>query len=135
NMINFPMGNTGTQMGGWFRKEINAVDDLKGLKIRIPGLAGMVFERLGAVPQQIPGADVYTSLEKGTIDAAEWSVPLDDLRMGLNKVAAHYYFPGWWEGSAQCDLFCNTAAYEKLPAEYQAIIEAASARSHIRFQS
>jgi TRAP-type mannitol/chloroaromatic compound transport system substrate-binding protein len=135
NIINFPMGNTGTQMGGWYRKEINTLDDLKGLKIRIAGLAGQVFERLGAVPQQIPGSDVYTSLEKGTIDAAEWSVPLDDLRMGLNKVAQHYYFPGWWEGSAQCDLFVNTQAYESLPEEYKAILEAAAAASHILFMS
>ncbi|NYT64531.1 TRAP transporter substrate-binding protein DctP [Alcaligenaceae bacterium] len=135
NIISFPMGNTGTQMGGWYRKEINTLDDLKGLKIRIPGLAGMVFERLGAVPQQIPGSDVYTSLEKGTIDAAEWSGPLDDLRMGLNKVAPHYYYPGWWEGCAQVDLFFNTDAYDKLPQEYKSILEAASAVGHIKFQS
>lgn len=135
NIINFPMGNTGTQMGGWFRKQIDTVDDLKGLKIRIPGLAGEVFERLGAVPQQIPGSDIYTSLERGTIDAAEWVGPLDDMKLGLNKVAPNYYYPGWWEGSAQVDLFVNTEAFEQLPDEYKAIIEAASAVGHITMQA
>lgn len=135
NIINFPMGNTGTQMGGWFRKEIETLNDIKGLKIRIPGLAGEVFQRLGAVPQQIPGSDIYTSLEKGTIDAAEWVGPLDDMKLGLNKVAPHYYYPGWWEGSAQVDLFVNTSAFEQLPDEYKAIIEAASAVGHITMQS
>lgn len=135
NVINFPMGNTGTQMGGWFRHEINDVTDLQGLKIRIPGLAGEVFQRMGAVPQQIPGSDIYTSLEKGTIDAAEWVGPLDDSKLGLNKVAPHYYYPGWWEGSAQVDLFVNTSAYESLSEENKAIIDAASAAAHITMQS
>ena len=135
NIINFPMGNTNAQMGGWFRKEVNTLEDLQGLKIRIPGLAGQVFERLGAVPQQIPGSDIYTSLEKGTIDAAEWVGPLDDQKLGLNKVAPHYYYPGWWEGSAQVDLFVNTDAWDTLSPENQAIIEAASAVGHLTMQS
>ena len=135
NIINFPMGNTNAQMGGWFRKEVQAVEDLQGLKIRIPGMAGEVFQRMGAVPQQIPGSDIYTSLEKGTIDAAEWVGPLDDQKLGLNKVAPYYYYPGWWEGSAQVDLFVNTKAWESLSAENQAIIQAASAVGHLAMQT
>jgi TRAP-type mannitol/chloroaromatic compound transport system substrate-binding protein len=91
-------GNTGCQMGGWFRKEINTVDDLKGLKMRIGGFAGRVMQKLGVVPQQLAGGDIYPALEKGTIDAAEWVGPYDDEKLGFNKVAPHYYYPGWWEG-------------------------------------
>lgn len=135
NVINFPMGNTTAQMGGWFRKEVNSIDDIQGLKFRSPGLAGEIFQRMGAVPQQIPGSDIYTSLEKGTIDAAEWVGPLDDQKLGLNKVAPYYYYPGWWEGSAQVDLFVNTEAWETLSDENKAIVEAASGVGHIMMQS
>ncbi|MBF0334797.1 MAG: twin-arginine translocation signal domain-containing protein, partial [Alphaproteobacteria bacterium] len=96
NIVAFPGGNTGTQMGGWFRKEINTVDDLKGLKMRIGGYAGQVLTKLGVVPQQIAGGDIYPSLEKGTIDAAEWVGPYDDEKLGFYKVAPYYYAPGWW---------------------------------------
>ena len=98
NVHSFLAGNTGCQMGGWFRKEINTVDDLKGLKMRIGGFAGRVLQKLGVVPQQIAGGDIYPALEKGTIDAAEWVGPYDDEKLGFYKVAPHYYYPGWWEG-------------------------------------
>ena len=98
NVTSFLAGNTGCQMGGWFRKEINTVDDLKGLKMRIGGFAGRVMQKLGVVPQQLAGGDIYPALEKGTIDAAEWVGPYDDEKLGFNKVAPHYYYPGWWEG-------------------------------------
>ena len=131
NIVSFPAGNTGAQMGGFFRKEIKTVADLKGLKMRIAGLAGVVMSKLGVVPQQIAGGDLYPSLEKGTIDAAEWVGPYDDEKLGLGKVAKFYYTPGFWEGSAALDLFVNQAAFGKLPKEYQAILEAACAYANI----
>jgi TRAP-type mannitol/chloroaromatic compound transport system substrate-binding protein len=130
NIINFPAGNTGAQMGGFFRKEINTVEDLKGLKLRVGGFAGTVLAKLGAVPQQIAGGDIYPSLEKGTIDAAEWVGPYDDEKLGLAKVAKFYYYPGWWEGGPQMDLFVNRDAYAALPKEYQEILAAASATAN-----
>ena len=133
NIVNFPAGNTGAQMGGWFRKEIKSVADIKGLKFRIGGFGGKVIERIGGVPQNIPGGDIYPALEKGTIDAAEWVGPYDDVKLGFNKVAKNYYYPGWWEGGPQLDLFVNNKAWDGLPAEYQAILEAAcdaGARRH-----
>src|SRR6476659_1233526 len=135
NMISFPCGNTGAQMGGWFRKEIKSVADLKGLKFRIGGFAGKVLERLGGVPQNIPGGDIYPALEKGTIDAAEWIGPYDDLKLGFNKVAPFYYYPGWWEGGLQLDLYINQKAYDALSAENKAIVEAASAYAHVEMQA
>ena len=132
NCINFPSGNTGAQMGGWFRREIHSVEDLKGLKMRIAGLGGVVFSRLGAVPQQIGGPDIYPALEKGTIDAAEWVGPYDDEKLGFYKVAPHYYYPGWWEGGPSLDLIVNLDAWKALPREYQAAIEAAAAESNLR---
>ena len=105
NIINFPMGNTGAQMGGWFRKEIKSLADIKGLKFRIGGFGGKVIERIGGVPQNIPGGEIYQALEKGTIDAAEWVGPYDDQKLGFNKVAPNYYYPGWWEGGPQLDFY------------------------------
>jgi TRAP-type mannitol/chloroaromatic compound transport system substrate-binding protein len=96
--IAMPAGTTGCQMGGWFRKEIKTVADLKGVKFRIGGMAGLILAKLGAVPQMIPGPDIYPALEKGTIDGAEWVGPYDDEKLGFNKVAQYYYYPGWWEG-------------------------------------
>jgi TRAP-type mannitol/chloroaromatic compound transport system substrate-binding protein len=125
NVINFPAGNTGAQMGGWFRKEIKSLADLKGLKMRIGGFAGVVMSKLGLVPQQIAGGDIYPALEKGTIDAAEWVGPYDDEKLGFNKVAKYYYYPGWWEGGPELDLFVNTKAWAELPKDYQSILEAA----------
>jgi TRAP-type mannitol/chloroaromatic compound transport system substrate-binding protein len=125
NIISFPAGNTGAQMGGWYRKEIKTVADLKGLKIRIGGFAGTVLAKLGAVPQQIPGGDIYPALEKGTIDAAEWVGPYDDEKLGFYKVAKNYYYPGWWEGGPELDLFVNDKAFAALPKDYQSILTAA----------
>ena len=126
NIINFPFGNTGTQMGGWYRKEIKSVADLQGLKMRTAGFAGEVLSRMGVVPQQIPPGDIYPSLEKGTLDAVEFVGPVDDEKLGFQKVAKYYYYPGWWEGSAQVSLYVNDAAFNELPKAYQAIIAAAS---------
>ena len=127
NIVAFPCGNTGVQMGGWFRKEIKSVADLKGLKFRIAGLAGAVLAKVGVVPQQISGADIYPSLEKGTIDTAEWVGPYDDQKMGFNKVAKYYYYPGWWEGGPQISVYINAQKWAELPKEYQAVIQAACA--------
>lgn len=135
NMINFPGGNTGSQMGGWYRKEINTLADLKGLKMRIGGFGGKVLERIGGVPQNIPGGEIYQALEKGTIDAAEWIGPYDDLKLGFAKVAPHYYYPGWWEGGPELEFFINQKAWDSLPKEYQAIIEAATAYAHVDMQA
>ena len=128
NMINFPGGNTGAQMGGWYRKEIKTAADLKGLKFRVGGFAGKVCERMGMVPQNIPGGEIYQALEKGTIDAAEWVGPYDDQKLGFNKVAPNYYYPGWWEGASVGSLYVNNEAWAKLPKAYQSMIEAASGR-------
>ena len=119
-------GNTGAQMGGWYRKEIKTVADLKGLKLRIGGFAGQVLAKLGVVTQQIPAGEIYPALEKGTIDAAEWVGPYDDEKLGLQKVTKFYYYPGWWEGGPALHLFINKKAWEALPRDYQAILEAAA---------
>ncbi|HXS53089.1 MAG TPA: TRAP transporter substrate-binding protein [Usitatibacter sp.] len=124
-IISFPAGNTGVQMGGWWRKEVHTVGDLKGVKIRIAGLGGEVMARLGAVPQQIAGGDIYPALERGAIDAAEWIGPYDDEKLGFYKVAPHYYFPGWWESNSMYSLYVNTKEWDKLPKEYKAAIECA----------
>ena len=135
NIINFPGGNTGAQMGGWFRKEIKSTKDIKGLKFRIAGLAGKIIERMGGLPQNLPGGEVYTALEKGTIDAAEWVGPYDDQKLGFNKVAPFYYYPGFWEGSAELDFFINQKAWDALSAENKAIVESATAQAHIDIQA
>lgn len=135
NIISFPMGNTGAQMGGWYRKEIRSMADMKGLKMRTAGLAGKVLEKLGVVTQSIPAGEIYTALEKGTIDAVEFVGPYDDQKLGLHKVAPNYYYPGWWEGSAQTDLYVNIKAYEALPAEYKAVIESAATHAHVLMQA
>jgi TRAP-type mannitol/chloroaromatic compound transport system substrate-binding protein len=134
NIINFPAGNTGAQMGGWFRKEIKTLADIKGLKFRIGGFGGKVIERIGGIPQNIPGGEIYQSLEKGTIDAAEWVGPYDDQKLGFNKVAP-YYYPGWWEGGPQLDVFINQKAFDALSAENKAIVEAAAAQAHVTMQA
>lgn len=121
-MYGLPAGNTGAQMGGWFRKEINTLDDLKGVKMRIAGLAGRVVEKLGVIPQQIAGGDIYPALEKGTIDASEWVGPYDDLKLGLHKVARYYYYPGWWEGGPAIHAFFNLEKWNSLPKHYQSIV-------------
>ena len=131
NIVQFPVGNVGVQMGGWYRKEIKSVADLKGLKFRIGGIGGAILSKLGAVPQQIPPSDIYTSLEKGTIDAAEWIGPYDDEKLGLHKVAKYYYYPGWWEGSAMITLMINAQRYEALPQLYKDALDAACAEQNL----
>ena len=134
-IINFPGGNTGAQMGGWYRKPIKSLADMKGLKMRIGGFAGKVIERMGAVPQNLPGGEIYQALEKGTIDAAEWVGPYDDQKLGFHKVAPYYHFPGWWEGGPQLDFFINEKAFNALSSEYKAMIEAAASQAHIEMQA
>ncbi len=122
NLVSYPGGNTGVQMGGWFRKEVNTLADLKGVKMRISGLAGRVVEKLGVVPQQIAGGDIYPSLEKGTIDAAEWVGPYDDNKLGFQKVAPYYYYPGFWEGGPTVSFFFNKAKFDELPESYKSLL-------------
>jgi TRAP-type mannitol/chloroaromatic compound transport system substrate-binding protein len=129
NAYCLPAGNTGCQMGGWFRKEIKTVEDVKGVKIRIGGYAGRVFQRLGGVPQQIAGGDIYPALEKGTIDAAEWVGPYDDEKLGFNKVAPFYYYPGWWEGNSMVGAMMNIEKWKSLPKLYQDAMTAACAET------
>ena len=124
-------GNTGAQMGGWFRKEIKTVDDLKGLKFRMGGWAGKTLQKLGVVPQQIAGGEIYPALEKGTIDAAEWVGPYDDEKLGFHKVAPFYYYPGWWEGGTALHFMFNQAKWNELPKTYQAIVAAAAAYANV----
>ena len=124
-------GNTGCQMGGWFRKEVKSVDDLKGLKFRIGGMAGLVLAKLGVVPQMIGGPDIYPALEKGTIDGAEWVGPYDDERLGFNKVAQYYYYPGWWEGGPMLPLLINEKKWNELPKNYQAAVRAACGEANV----
>lgn len=123
NLVPFPGGNTGGQMGGWFKKEINSMDDLKGLKMRIPGLGGQVITKAGGTTVLSPGAEIFTNLERGVIDATEWVGPNHDYNLGLPQVAKYYYYPGWQEPSACCDLFVNKSAYENLPQGYKDIIK------------
>src|SRR6478752_139195 len=125
NIYGLPCGNTGAQMGGWFRKEFKTVADLQGLKMRIGGIAGQVLAKLGVVPQQLAGGDIYPALEKGTIDGAEWVGPYDDQKLGFNKVAQYYYYPGWWEGGPAVHAFVNLEKWNALPKAYQAALTAA----------
>ena len=128
-----PCGNFGTQMGGWFRKEIKSLKDLEGLKMRIGGFGGQVISRLGVVPQMIPGGDLYAALKKGVIDAAEFVGPYDDEKLGLARVSQYYYSPGWWEGgSAQVSAVANKKAWDALPKDYQTAYEAAAFEANMR---
>ena len=125
-VIAFPAGNTGAQMGGWFRNPVNTLADFKGLKMRIPGLGGQVMARIGAVPQALPGGDIYPALERGAIDATEWVGPYDDEKLGFYKIAKNYYYPGWWEPCSMYHVMINLAKWDTLPKPYQeAIISAA----------
>ncbi len=125
NAYGLPCGNTGAQMGGWFRKEIKSVADIQGLKMRIGGIAGSVLQKLGLVPQQLGGGDIYPALEKGTIDGAEWVGPYDDEKLGFSKVAPYYYYPGFWEGGPTVHAFVNLEKWNALPKAYQAALTAA----------
>jgi TRAP-type mannitol/chloroaromatic compound transport system substrate-binding protein len=126
NVYNLLMGNTGCQMGGWFNKEIKEPSDFSGLKMRIGGWAGKTLTKLGCVPQQLAGGDIYPALEKGTIDAAEWVGPYDDEKLGFYKVVKYYYYPGWWEGGTANHLQINLDKWNELPKSYQAIVRAAA---------
>ena len=130
NTVGFACGNSGTQMGGFFRKELNSPADLQGLKFRIGGLGGQVLAKLGVVPQQIAAGDVYPALERGTLDAAEFVGPYDDEKLGFAKVAKYYYAPGWWEGGALLHLMINQQKWSELPKTYQAILTQACEAAH-----
>jgi TRAP-type mannitol/chloroaromatic compound transport system substrate-binding protein len=132
NILPIPCGNTGTQAGGWWKREIKTVEDLKGIKFRIGGWGGAVLVKLGVVPQQLGGADIYPALEKGTIDAAEWVGPYDDEKLGFYKVCKYYYAPGWWEGQTNLSLYVNLDQWNKLPKTYQAMVHAAAADTNNR---
>jgi TRAP-type mannitol/chloroaromatic compound transport system substrate-binding protein len=134
-IVAFPAGNTGTQMGGWFRKEIRSVEDLRGLRMRIGGFSGRVIQRVGVVPQQLAGGDIYPALERGTIDAAEWVGAYDDEKLGLNRVAPFYYYPGWQEGASVLHLMINQAKWNELPKGYQHILENAAAHGNTQMMA
>lgn len=126
NLVVFPIGNTGMQMAGWFNKEINSVADLKGLKMRIPGLGGEVLARAGGTPVMLPGGEIFTALQTGTIDATEWVGPYNDLAFGLHKAAKYYYYPGWHEPGSLIELLINKDAYAELPDDLKAIVQVAA---------
>lgn len=131
DLVPFPMGNTGTQMGGWFNKRVDTVADLEGLKMRIPGLGGKALAKAGGNPILLSGGEVYTALERGNIDATEWVGPLHDVRFGLDRAAKYYYYPGWHEPSTQLELIVNKPAWESLPAHLQLIIDRAAIASGV----
>ena len=135
NIFGLPCGNTGCQMGGWWRKEINTVEDMKGVKFRVGGFGGAVLSKLGVIPANIPGGDIYPALEKGTVDAAEWVGPYDDEKLGFYKVAKYYYYPGWWEGGTTLHLFVNLDQWNTLPALYQSVIRSAAATINVDMQA
>jgi TRAP-type mannitol/chloroaromatic compound transport system substrate-binding protein len=126
NVINFPGGNTGVQMGGWFRESFASLAELKGRTMRIPGMGGKVMARLGVTALAIPGGEVYQALERGRIDATEWVGPYDDYQLGFHRVARHYYYPGWWEPGPALSFYVNRAAYERLPAYYRELVDVAA---------
>ncbi len=134
-IIPFPAGNTGTQMGGWFNREINSVADLKGLKIRMPGMGGEVLTRAGATTVNLPGGEIFTALQSGAIDATEWVGPYNDLAFGLHKAAKYYYYPGWHEPGSTIELLVNQEAYNLLPKDLQEIITQATTQANLRMLS
>ena len=135
NVINFPAGNTGAQMGGWFKKEVKSLADLKGLKMRIPGLGGEVMSRLGVNVQVLPSGEIFLALDRGAIDAAEWVGPYDDEKLGLNKAAPYYCYPGWWEPGATLEVQVNKSQWDKLPSEYQEIFKTAAMEANLNMLS
>jgi TRAP-type mannitol/chloroaromatic compound transport system substrate-binding protein len=126
-VINLFGGNTGVQMGGWFRRTVGSLAELQGLKMRIPGMGGKVMHRLGVTVQVLAGGEIYPALERGAIDATEWVGPYDDEKLGFQQVAKHYYYPGWWEPGPSLSFYVGRAAWDKLPADYQAAVEVAAA--------
>lgn len=135
NVIQFPAGNTGAQMGGWFRREIASISDLAGLKMRIPGLGGQVMSRLGVTVQTLPGGEIFQALQTGAIDAAEWVGPYDDEKLGLNKVAQYYYYPGWWEPGSTLEVQINLDEWNNLPEVYQQIVRTAAFEANLEMLS
>ncbi|MDX2004507.1 MAG: TRAP transporter substrate-binding protein DctP [Meiothermus sp.] len=131
NLINFPAGNTGAQMGGWFKKEVQDAGDLRGLKFRIPGLGAQVWSRLGVSTQNIPGGEIFLALDRGAIDAAEWVGAYDDSRLGLQRAARFYYYPGWWEPGPTLSVYINLAKWRELPKDYQEIVKSAAAEANV----
>ncbi|MGW8368243.1 MAG: TRAP transporter substrate-binding protein [Gammaproteobacteria bacterium] len=134
-LVPFPAGNSGVQMGGWFNREINSLDDLVGLKMRIPGLGGEVLKRVGVTPVNVPASELFTALQTGTIDATEWVGPYNDLALGLFRAAKYYYYPGWHEPGPTLECIVNQAAWESLPDDLQGIVESACAQVNVRMQS
>lgn len=134
-MISFPCGNTGVQMGGWFRREVGSLADLQGLKMRIPGMGGKVMDALGASVQVLAGGDIYPALERGAIDATEWVGPYDDEKLGFHQVAKVYHYPGWWEPGPSLSFLVNQKAWDALPKAYQEIFTAASAEAATAMQA
>ena len=135
NIVNLPGGNTGAQMGGWFRRDINTLADLQGLKMRIPGLGGEVMSEMGVTVQLMAGGEIYQALERGAIDAAEWVGPYDDVKLGFHEIAERYYYPGWWEPGPNISFLINQAAWDELPVLYQHAVETAAAEATIRMLS
>lgn len=131
NLVPFLGGNTGVQMGGWFNREINSVADFKGLKMRLPGIGGKVLEKAGGAAVLVAGGEIYTSMERGVIDATEWIGPYHDYKMGFHKVAKYYYTPGWHEPGTQLEFFVNKDKHDALPKHLQAILEAASKKAQV----
>lgn len=129
NVVSLPAGNTGTQMGGWFRNEVTDLDSLKGLKMRIPGLGGKVMSELGVATQLLAGGEIYQALERGAIDATEWVGPYDDMKLGFHEVAKHYHYPGWWEPGPHLAFYINKPEWEGLPEEYRAMLRSAARRA------
>ncbi|WP_145205062.1 TRAP transporter substrate-binding protein DctP [Planctomycetes bacterium Poly30] len=129
NVVSLPAGNTGTQMGGWFRNEVTGLDSLKGLKMRIPGLGGKVMSELGVSTQLLAGGEIYQALERGAIDATEWVGPYDDLKLGFHEVAKHYCYPGWWEPGPHLAFYVNRSEWDGLPEEYRAMLGSAARRA------
>ena len=135
NIISFPAGNSGVQMGGWFRNKVQTLQNLKGLKMRIPGLGGQIMSNLGVNVQVLPGGEIYLALERGAIDAAEWVGPYDDLKLGLNKAATYYYYPGWWEPGSSFEVQVNRSQWDRLPVEYQEIFKTAAMQANLNMIS
>jgi len=135
NLVPRPAGNTGFQMGGWFNRKIESMADFKGLKMRIPGLGGKVISKAGATVVLLPAGEIYTSLERGVIDATEWIGPCHDVRMGFQKVAKYYYYPGWHEPGSTLELMINKKAYEELPADLKAALDSAAAELNVQMYS
>ncbi len=135
NILNLPGGNTGTQMGGWFNVEVGALSDMNGLKMRIPGMGGSVMSEMGVNTQVLPSGEIYPSLERGAIDAAEWVGPYDDEKLGFQEVAQYYYYPGWWEPGPALTFYVNRDAYDELPTQYQEALHTAAAEANVRMMA